>query len=175
MKKTGQRKNTGQQSRAAKPLFMAIGALGLLLLALPTTMVLAIGMAPTLGAFFADKTPGHYLTKCVAGMNFAGVVPSLYYLWITGHNLKTANGIVTDLYTWLLMYSAGAMGWLLFLGLPGAVAVFRSLNATRRIYVLREQQKLLINEWGDCILPTMGTANADDNISAEDVAAPAQS
>jgi hypothetical protein len=154
---------------------MAIGALGLLLLALPTTMVLAIGMAPTLGAFFADKTPGHYLTKCVAGMNFAGVIPSLYHLWITGHNLKTANVIVTDLNTWLLMYCAGAMGWLLFLGLPGAVAIFRSLNASRRIYVLREQQKLLINEWGDSILPAAVTAKAGDNTSAESVTAPAQS
>ena len=154
---------------------MAIGAVGLLLLALPTTMVLAIGMAPTLGAFFADKTPGRYLTKCVAGMNFAGVIPSLYHLWITGHNLKTANDIVTDLYTWLLMYCAGGMGWLLFLGLPGAVAIFRSLNATRRIYVLREQQKLLINEWGDCILPATGTAKDDDEVSVENVAAPAQS
>lgn len=148
--------------RARKPLFIAIGALGLLLLALPTTMVLAIGMAPTLGAFFADKTPGRYLTKCVAGMNFAGVIPSLYHLWITGHNLKTANDIVTDLYTWFLMYSAGAMGWLLFLGLPGAVAVFRALNAKRRIYVLREQQKSLINEWGDCILPAAEVAKLND-------------
>ena len=117
-----------------KPKFMAVGALGLLLLALPTTMVLAIGIAPTLGAYFADKTPGRCLAKCVAGMNFAGVIPSLYHLWIRGHDLKTANGIVTDLYTWFLMYSAGGMGWLLFLGLPGAVAVFSSLNATRRIY-----------------------------------------
>ena len=146
---------------------MAVGALGLLLLALPTTMVLAIGMAPTLGAFFADKTPGRYLTKCVAGMNFAGVIPSLYNLWITGHDLKTANGIVTDLYSWLVMYSAGGMGWLLFLGLPGAVAVFRSLNATRRIYVLREKQKSLINEWGDCILPVPVTPQDGDGNPAE--------
>lgn len=163
-----------QRSRTTKPLFVAIGALGLLLLALPTTMVLAIGMAPTLGAFFADKTPGHYLTKCVAGMNFAGVIPSLYHLWITGHDLKTANGIVTDLHTWLLMYCAGGMGWLLFMGLPGAVAIFRSLNATRRIYVLREQQKLLINEWGDSILPAAATAKSDEATPAENAAAPAQ-
>ena len=146
---------------------MAVAAIGLLLLALPTTMVLAVGMAPTLGAFFADKTPGHYLTKCVAGMNLAGVIPSLYNLWITGHDLKTANNIVTDPYSWLLMYCAGAMGWLLFLGLPGVVAVFRSLNATRRIYVLREKQKLLINEWGDCILPASGPSQTAETGSPQ--------
>lgn len=164
-----------QRSRTAKPLFLAVSAVGLLLLALPTTMVLAIGMAPTLGAFIADKTPGHYLTKCVAGMNFAGVIPSLYHLWTTGHDLKMANNIVTDLNNWLLMYGAGSMGWLLFLGLPGAVAVFRSLNATRRIYVLREQQKMLINEWGDCVLPAAVAVKSDETASVENAAAPAQS
>jgi hypothetical protein len=160
-----------QNSRATKPLLMAVAALGLLLLALPTTMVLAIGMAPTLGAFFADKSPGRYLTKCVAAMNLAGVIPSLYNLWITGHDLKTANNIVTDPYTWLVMYCAGAMGWLLFLGLPGVVAVFRSLNATRRIYVLREKQKLLINEWGDCILPAPGPGQTEDNQTGDAMSA----
>ena len=106
-----------------------------------------------LGAFIGDTTPGRYLTKCVAGMNFAGVIPYLYKLWTTGHDMSTAIALVTDMYAWLSMYSAAAVGWLLFLGFPGAVAMFRALNAKRRIYMLREQQKSLINEWGDCILP----------------------
>ena len=153
-------KSTVNKRRAAKPFTIAIVFLGLLLLALPTMMVLAIGMAPTLAAFIGDRTPGRYLTKCVAGMNFAGVIPSLYMLWITGHDLATANKIVTDAFTWLIMYSAAGIGWLLFLGLPGAVAMFRALNAQRRIYVLREQQKELINEWGDCILPAIDGAKS---------------
>ena len=147
----------GGKRRATKPLLIAMGALGLLLLALPTTMVLAIGMAPTMTAFLGDRTPGRFLTKYVAGMNFAGVIPSLYHLWTTGHDLATAMKVVTDVYSWLLMYGAAAMGWMLFMGLPGAVAMFRDLNAKRRIYVLREKQKDLINEWGDCILPASET------------------
>ena len=151
-----------QKRRTTKPLLIAVGTLGLLLLALPTTMVLAIGMAPTMTAFLGDKTPGRFLTKCVAGMNFAGVIPSLYHLWTSGHDLVTAMKVVTDIYAWLLMYGAAAMGWMLFMGLPGAVAMFRALNAKRRIYVLREKQKDLINEWGDCILPASETQGAGD-------------
>lgn len=151
-----------QKKRTTKPLVIAMGALGLLLLALPTTMVLAIGMAPTMTAFIGDRTPGRFLTKCVAGMNFAGVIPSLYHLWATGHDLSTAMKVVTDVYAWLLMYGAAAMGWALFMGLPGAVAMFRALNAKRRIYVLMEKQKDLINEWGDCILPASETQGAGD-------------
>jgi len=139
--------------RATKPLAIATGTLVLLFAALPTTTLLAVGMAPTLGAFIGDTAPGRYLTKCVAGMNLAGVIPFLYKLWTTGHDMATAIALVTDLYVWLSMYSAAAVGWLLFLGFPGVVAMFRALNAQRRIYMLREQQKDLINEWGDCILP----------------------
>ncbi len=149
---------------------IAMGALGLLLLALPTTMVLAIGMAPTMTAFLGDRTPGRFLTKCVAGMNFAGVIPSLYHLWTTGHDLATAMKVVTDVYAWLLMYGAAAIGWMLFMGLPGAVAMFRALNAKRRIYMLQEKQKDLINEWGDCILPGSETQGSADGKQAADKA-----
>jgi len=82
--------------------------------------------------------------------------------------------VVTDVYAWLLMYGAASMGWLLFLGLPGAVAMFRALNAKRRIYVLREKQKDLINEWGDCILPASET-QGDGKPGAEKVQATASS
>jgi hypothetical protein len=148
--------------RTAKPLAIVIGVLVLLFAALPTTTLLAVGMAPTLGAFIGDRMPGRYLTKCVAGMNLAGVIPFLYKLWTTGHDMATAISLVTDLYAWFSMYSAAAMGWMLFLGFPGVVAMSRALNAKRRIYVLREQQKSLINEWGDCILPTVETAKPDN-------------
>jgi hypothetical protein len=120
-------------------------------------------MAPTLGAFIGDTTPGRYLTKCVAGLNFAGVFPFLYQLWTTSNDMTTAIATVTDMYAWLVMYSASAIGWLLFLGLPGGVSVFRSLSAKRRIYVLQEQQKDLINEWGESILPALDKAKGAAN------------
>jgi len=150
-----------QRRRATKPLAIATGALVLLFAALPTTTLLAVAMAPTLGAFIGDTTPRRYLTKCVAGMNLAGTIPFLHKLWTTSHDMATAIALVTDLYVWLSMYSAAAVGWLLFLGFPGVVAMVRALNARRRIYMLREQQKSLINEWGDTILPSAEAPRAD--------------
>jgi hypothetical protein len=149
-----------------KPLFIAIGVLVLLFAALPTTTILAIGMAPTLAAFVVDVTPGRYLGKCVAGMNFAGIVPYLHKLWFSGHGLSSAIDIVTDVYALFLMYSAAGLGWLLFFGLPGAVAMFRALNAKRRIYMLREKQKDLIGEWGECILPAGAAKEAGNGLAA---------
>jgi len=157
---------------AGKPLAIAIGVLVLLFAALPTATLLAIGLAPTLAAFITDMTPGRYLAKCVAGMNFAGLSPFLHKLWFTSHDLTTAIGIVSDVFGLFVIYSAAGLGWLLFLGLPGAVAMFRSLNAARRINALREKQKELIGEWGECILPA-GSPKGDgtpEPASAEAVA-----
>lgn len=157
---------------AGKPLAIAIGALVLLFAALPTATLLAIGMAPTLAAFISDMTPGRYLTKCVAGMIFAGLSPFLHKLWFTSHDLNSAIAIVSDVFGLFVIYSAAGLGWLLFLGLPGAVAMFRSLNAKRRIYGLREKQKDLIDEWGESILPAgeSKAAEAAEPASADTVA-----
>jgi hypothetical protein len=142
-----------KSKKGSKPLTIAISVLVLIFAALPTATLLAMGLAPTLVARIVDTTPGRYLTKCVAWMNVAGLVPYLTKLWFSGHDMATAIRMVTDVYTWFFVYSAAGMGWLLFLGLPGAVAMFRALNAKRRIYFLREKQKELMLEWGECVLP----------------------
>ena len=150
--------------RGTKPLTIAIGVLLLIFAALPTAMLLAMGLAPTLVARIVDTTPGRYLTKCVAWMNIGGLTPFLTSLWFSGHDMATAIRIVTDVYSWFIVYSAACMGWVLFLGLPGAVAMFRALNAKRRIYFLREKQKDLILEWGECVLPA-GQKATDNEVS----------
>lgn len=136
-----------------KALMIAVGMVVLLFAALPTAMLLAVGLVPTIVALIVDVTPGRFLARCVGGMNVAGVVPFVHKLWLSGHTMAQSFAILTDVYTWLVIYSAAGIGWLLFLGLPGAVAIFRQLNAKRRIYALREQQRALLAEWGDSILP----------------------
>jgi hypothetical protein len=136
-----------------KVLLISIGVLVLLLGALPTAMLLAIGLAPTMVALIVDLTPGRYLTRCVGGLNAAGLVPFVHKLWAGGHTMALSFSIITDMYAWLVIYSASAIGWLLFLGLPGAVALSRQLNAKRRIYFLRERQHALLEEWGESIMP----------------------
>jgi hypothetical protein len=69
---------------------------------------------------------------------------------------------------------------LLFIGLPGAVAMFRALNAKRRIYFLREKQKELILEWNECLLPAgedpqqLKVLASESNNGAKEHSAPVQ-
>ena len=136
-----------------KVLVVSLSLIVLLIAALPTTILLAVGMTPTFVALVVDVTPGKYLTRCVAGLNAAGVVPFIENLWSGVNNISAALGIIGDPFAWLAMYGAAAIGWLLFLGVPGAVTVLRSLNAKRRINALRETQKELLREWGDAVQP----------------------
>ena len=125
--------------------------IGLLVLALPTAMVLFVGFLPSLAAWAADDTKGHYSSRSVVGVNFAGVAPFILKLW-SGHNdIAAAARIITDPFTLLVMFSAAGIGWLMFLGFPGLVAGVCSINATRRIAQLKEHQRALIEEWGTAI------------------------
>ncbi|MEE8333815.1 MAG: hypothetical protein V3R85_08195 [Alphaproteobacteria bacterium] len=151
------------QAIKTRAFLILAGVLGVLFVALPTAILLSVGMMPTLVAMIVDMTRGRYLTKCVAGMNLAGVFPFLHSLVTTSHDMSTAINIVSDPFAWLVMYSAAAMGWLVFMGLPGVVSMFKVLTAKRRIYILQEQQRNLLNEWGDCILPNKdGNQDGDD-------------
>ena len=132
---------------------VSLSLIVLLIAALPTTILLAVGMTPTFVALVVDVTPGKYLTRCVAGLNAAGVVPFIGDLWSGMNNISAALGIIGDPFAWLAMYGAAAIGWLLFLGVPGAVTILRSFNAKRRINSLRETQRELLREWGDAMRP----------------------
>ena len=145
--------NVAGRKGGGKVMTVSISILVLLLAALPTTVLLAVGMTPTLVALVVDVTPGRYLTRCVAGMNATGTVPFIGELWSGVNDISSAIAIVSDPFAWLSMYGAAAIGWLLFLGLPGVVTMLRTLNAKRRVNALREDQKELLSEWGDTLNP----------------------
>jgi hypothetical protein len=46
------------------------------------------------------------------------------------------------------MYSAAAIGWLLYLGLPPLVSMFLRIHADQRTSSLRASQAALVKEWG---------------------------
>jgi hypothetical protein len=115
---------------------------------LPTAIVLAVGMLPTLVSFIVNMTPGRYACRCVAGLNVAGVAPFIDKLW-GGHNdLTGAMNIIGDTLAWLAFYGSAGFGWVLFMSLPGVVATARTLNARRIVHNLRAKQEEIGQEWG---------------------------
>ena len=125
--------------------------IGLLILALPTAMVLFVGFLPSLVAWAVDDTKGHYASRTVVGVNFAGVAPFILKLWTGQNDIAAAGRLITDPFTLLVMFSAAGVGWLMFLGFPGIIAGLCTMNANRRITFLKEHQKTLVEEWGTAI------------------------
>ncbi len=125
--------------------------IGGMLFALPTMLVLTLGLLPTLVAFVVDLHPKKYAARSVGFLNFAGILPFLVVLWSGRHDLLSAMRILTDVYAWLVVYAAAAMGWLVYLGMPSVAGFIMQIHAARRIRVLETRRKALIREWGEDI------------------------
>jgi len=130
-------------------LMIVCGAIAFIIAALPSVIILVVGMVPTIVAYIIDLTPGRYAARCVAGLNIAGVVPFLNRLWGSTNDMAAAINIVTDVYAWLAFYAASGVGWLLFSSLPGIVASFKTYSARRHANALRSRLEELKEEWGD--------------------------
>jgi len=120
----------------------------LLVIAAPTMIVLFFGMLPTLVAYIIDRTDQKSATFCVGAINFIGVFPYIIDLWIDINTMDAALTSVTDLFAMLVMYSAAAFGWLLFMAMPTVVASFVTVLQQRKVAQLRGEQKDLIEQWG---------------------------
>lgn len=143
----------GRAARArslAQMIFFGVFILGMMF-ALPTMLVLTLGLLPTLVAFVVDMNPRKYAARSVGFLNFAGTLPFLISLWTGKHDLIAAMKILTDVYAWLVIYSAAAMGWLIYMGMPSVAGFLMQIHATQMIRHLQQARKKLINEWGDAV------------------------
>lgn len=159
-------------------LMIVCGGIAFIIAALPTVIVILVGMIPTVVAYIIDLTPGRYAARCVAGLNIAGVVPFLNRLWSSTNDLPAAIDVVTDVYAWLAFYAASGVGWMLFVSLPGFVSTFKTYSAKRRANALRERLEELKEEWGDEVTGNapesdQEAVSADDPSSTEQSPAPA--
>lgn len=128
---------------------LATLALVVLVLAPPTFVLVAAGMLPTIVAVITDRTPRKSAALCVGGLNLSGVAPYVVFLWQGPNGLNAALATLTDVYAWLMMYSAAALGWLLYLGLPSVLGAGFRMHADHRIRELEATQARLKDVWGE--------------------------
>jgi hypothetical protein len=118
------------------------------LLMIPTVIVLAVALVPTLVAFVVERGKGYYGGLTVGAMNIAGASPYLAELWFKGHTVTAAVGIITNVFAWMMFYGAAVFGWAIYSTTPSLVSTFMTMTAGRRITVLRDQQRELVQKWG---------------------------
>ena len=116
---------------------------------LPTTLLFAVGLIPTVVAVIVDRDPEKYAAITVGPLNFCGVLPAALELWETGHTVDRALDLITDPVTLLVMCSAAGVGWLVFYAVPPLVAGVIVARNEQEIKRAREHQDKLGAEWGD--------------------------
>jgi hypothetical protein len=142
-------------SQAKQLLVFILFALGMAF-ALPTMLVLTLGLLPTLVALVVDLEPRKYAARCVGALNLAGIMPFLMALWAGNHDLMAAMKILTDVYAWLVIYLAAGLGWITYLALPSVAGLIMQLSAARRIHRLESRQKKLAHDWGQGVVRRKG-------------------
>jgi hypothetical protein len=125
------------------PLFIAS------ILFLPMSVLLAIGLLPTVAALLIDRDPQRYTFITVGLMNVAGVIPQLVKLWIAGMSMDHAMTIISDPLAWLTMYGAATLGWFIFFSVPPFLQAIINQKTKLRIASLDHKQTAMIKEWGE--------------------------
>lgn len=148
--KKGAAPEEGQvRRRRTGPLWIALIAIALVIVAFPTVLVVFIGMLPTIVAFLIDRTDQKYATFCVGGLNFTGVFPYLLDLWAGSHTAMGAIEVLTNVFSLAVMYASAAIGWVVFAAIPPVIATFLTVISHRKISTLRATQKKIVEEWGE--------------------------
>ncbi len=115
---------------------------------MPTTIVLLMGMIPTVIAAVTDRTGKGTKALTVGAMNLAGCTPFLIELWSTGHTPEIAVTIITDPRAMSVMFASAGVGYLISWAMSGIVGTVLVQRSGVRIKDIKKKQEALVQRWG---------------------------
>ncbi len=145
-KNTKKNKRKNRSSWRLRCLLVAITMSSLM--AMPTSIVMIIGMLPTFTAFLVDRTSERTRVLTVGAMNLAGCTPFILRLWTSGHTIDNALAIMVDPRTIIVMYCAAGVGYLIDWSVSSLMATVMVGRATSRRAQIVKQQVALVERWG---------------------------
>jgi hypothetical protein len=128
-------------------LFLVVGILMAAIL-LPSTVLLLVGMLPTVVAFLVDRSRKKNKAFTVGSLNLAGCTPFLLDLWMQGHSFDQSMVIISNPTAIVVMYSAAAVGYVIDWAMSGLVANVLYQRGQARSKAIRKQREELIERWG---------------------------
>ena len=108
-----------------------------------------MAMLPTVVAFYVDTGKQQTTFHTVLACNLAGVLPFLGKMLDPTSNGKSAATIMTDAFSWLLVYTSAGMGWVLVFSIPIAAEFFVRSMHQRQVSRLERVQRRIVEEWGE--------------------------
>ena len=116
---------------------------------LPTSMLLLIGMLPSVVAFVVSARISGAKVSTVTAMNLAGCIPFIFKLWSGGNDFEASMDIVTNARYVSIMYTAAAFGYMIDWVVTGIVSSFLYQRGIKRMEAIKKRQKELKDQWGN--------------------------
>lgn len=140
-----------RKSQAMRKVTLMIMAIVTAIIMAPFAAVVAIGMLPTMVAWFADERKEKDAALTVALLNFCGVAPNLITLWNKGGDMHHALQMMYDPFNLLMMYGAAGLGWMLISVMPPVMSFLISVRTEETMRKLDQRLKKLREEWGESL------------------------
>ena len=134
--------------KKGKWLYICLG-MPVALMLLPSTIVLAVAMVPTLVARIVDPSPGRQLTITVGSLNFAGALWFMYDLWSPWPTFAAIVPTLSDMIGWLAALVGAGMGWVIYSLMPILSRSIATTKSNLRLGRVRKSQEELVEQWGD--------------------------
>lgn len=115
---------------------------------LPTTILLVVGMLPTLVARLTDRSPERLKVVTVGCMNFAGCFPPWFDMIQTGHKIDNSLAILSEPLTIVVMYSCAVIGYLIEWISTIVVSGVMVQRGKARLELIQKTQGEFAERWG---------------------------
>lgn len=112
------------------------------------SILLVVGMIPTLVAAIIDKTEGRVRMWSVGAMNFAGCAPFILEVFKKGNEITVAMAYVLQPRTIVVMYFAAGLGYLIDWAMTGIVSSIMVQKTKARLIEIQKEQKAMVERWG---------------------------
>lgn len=158
---SGKRTVTMRKMRGKHKLMLIIFSLAMMVLMRTGFVFLIIGMLPCIVAYYMDVSKYQYMFKSVFAANLAGMMPFITKIIDGKASSSLLQEIMGDSTSWVIIYGAAFMGWLLVRVCP--IATHTMVSAMHQTQVMRYEwlQKKLESEWGDEVKQFSGDAMHD--------------
>lgn len=139
-------KKRGQLSFKGKLILVAFLIVALAFL--PTSLLLFIGMLPSLVILIFGSKKGPRAST-ISAMNLAGCLPFVIKLWSGANDFDASVEIVTDSLALSIIYTCAAFGYMIDWVVTGIVASYLYQKGLNRMKVIKKHQAKLVEAWGE--------------------------
>lgn len=113
-----------------------------------TYLFIMVAILPSIVAYFIEISSLRRPFKTVFACNVSGLLPFLVELIDQGNSPARLMNIMGAMDTWLVIYGAAGLGWLLIITAPLVTTFFIDVARTTFIGDVEKQQEKLEEEWG---------------------------